>query len=177
MMGPPPRSSVAALTTPFSPAADCFGTTYSIADGSNDTLQSSVSVYGFTRQTTVTSVTLLHGYTSSCYPEGASTAIFGVPAEGGGFFTPGYCPNGFTTASAEINNGYTDALCCPSYEPSTSTHIQHVLIAMLGRGHLELALTFVDHSIVPPTETRLLLWTARTLCLRVGHTKSFVDLV
>ncbi|CAK1360167.1 unnamed protein product [Cercospora beticola] len=105
---PPSTIFVTALTTPFSPAADCFGSTYSIADGSNDTTDSTViGTPG------ITFSTLRHGYTSSCYPEGGLSAIFEPPYYGG-WFEPGYCPNGFTTVSAKITNGATTAVCCPS---------------------------------------------------------------
>ncbi|WPA98875.1 uncharacterized protein RHO25_003488 [Cercospora beticola] len=125
---PPSTIFVTALTTPFSPAADCFGSTYSIADGSNDTTDSTViGTPG------ITFSTLRHGYTSSCYPEGGLSAIFEPPYYGG-WFEPGYCPNGFTTVSAKITNGATTAVCCPSYECAPHTYTEHALTKVLGLG-------------------------------------------
>ncbi|KAI5363334.1 hypothetical protein Slin15195_G107200 [Septoria linicola] len=95
-----------ALTTSFSADTDCFRNIYTIGIGRNDTLSIETG-------STITTTILGHGYDRSCYPSEAygDESIGGV---GGGYISPGYCPNGFTTASAIITAGYTFAYCCPS---------------------------------------------------------------
>ena len=97
------------LTTAFTTASDCFQPTYTLSPGGNDTSVVTSNLQGYTV------ATFIHGFTSSCYPEGFYDVVFDPPNPGGVVVSPGWCGSGFNTASKSTGLSATTAFCCPGY--------------------------------------------------------------
>lgn len=91
-----------ALTTTFTPPASCFGTTAAV---DSDDIPFQMFTGGIGSDGGISS----KYYRTECFPSGYK----GNPLDNyGAYYSPGFCPYGYTTAATMIQSSETRAICC-----------------------------------------------------------------